>query len=191
MGSGVFRPARGPRKEKPMLVFVSIAIAAFLLLTFSFLFGHDLDHDADHSVDHGDASHDGTISIFSTKVLGTLMMGFGAAGAVARHYECSYLRSSLIGVGFGLLLAAVMYGFLSLIAKQQASSVFSTRSLVGCTGVVTVPIGADSAGEVGMSFNGRYTNYPANSAGGAAIAKGRTIKVVKAVGGQVIVEEAA
>src|ERR1051325_9361170 len=87
-----------------MLVFVAIAIASFILVGGSFLFGHD--HDVGH--DHGDAGHDTdtgggepTVSIFSTKVLGTLFMGFGAAGAIGSLYGMSHLAASLIGFCLG------------------------------------------------------------------------------------------
>src|SRR5437867_3760007 len=123
-----------------MLVFVAIALAAFILVAGAFLFGHD--HDTGH--DHGDSSHDvdaggePTISIFSTKAIGTLLMGFGAAGAIAMHYGLSHIPASLIGLVCGLVLGSLMYGIQVLFYKQQASSLVPTSSALGCTGTVTV-----------------------------------------------------
>jgi membrane protein implicated in regulation of membrane protease activity len=173
-----------------MLIFVAIALASFVIIAGSFLFGHDIDHDVDHDVGHDhDMGGDGTISIFSTKVLGTMCMGFGAAGAIARYYDASYPTASVSGVVFGGLLGAAMYVFLRAITAQQASSLISTETLVGKTGTVTVPIDADGVGEVGISTGSQYVNYPARSRSGSAIPKGRTIRVVQSAGAQLIVEE--
>jgi hypothetical protein len=67
-----------------------------------FLFGHDHDHDFshdfDHDVDHGGGPDTGgVISIFSTRVVFTFIMGFGAAGAIANSYGANHLIASLIG----------------------------------------------------------------------------------------------
>jgi len=120
-----------------MLVFVAIAIASFILVGGSFLFGHD--HDVGQ--DHGDAGHDTdagggepTISIFSTKVLGTLFMGFGAAGAIASLYGMSHLAASLIGLGCGAVLGGVMYLVLGVFYSQQASSLVPTSAACGLRG---------------------------------------------------------
>jgi len=173
-----------------MLIFVAIALAAFVIVAGSFLFGHDVDHDVDHDTDHGhDMGEGDTISIFSTKVMGTMCMGFGAAGAIARYYDASYPVASVAGVVFGLVLAAAMYAFLGAITAQQASSLISTETLVGKTGTVTVPIDADGVGEVGISTGGQYVNHPARSRLGSAIPKGRTIRVVEVAGSHLIVEE--
>ena len=174
-----------------MLIFVAIALGAFILVAGSFLFGHD--HDAGH--DHGGLSHDAviggepTISIFSTKALGTLLMGFGAAAAIAMHYGLSYIPASLIGLACGLVLGSLMYLIQLVFYKQQASSLIPTSSAVGCTGVVTVSIGEGSPGEVSLSVEGQYATYSATSKDAAPIAKGQTVRVVKTVGSHLIVEK--
>ena len=175
-----------------MLIFVSIAIASFVLVTGAFVFHHDHDfgHDLAHDFDHGsEVGGEHTISLFSVKVIGTLTMGFGAAGAIARYYNVGYPGSSVIGVFCGLFLAAMMYGMLSLIVRQQASSLISASSLVGASGTVTAPIVADSLGEVSVSYAGQYSTYSAKSRDGKDIPKGRTVRVVEAVGSQLTVEE--
>jgi membrane-bound ClpP family serine protease len=172
-----------------MLIFVAIAVAAFLLVAGSFIFGHDMDHDAEHDVGHDAGAGEGTISVFSTKVVSTMLMGFGAAGAIARYYGLGYLPSSVIGLVFGCALAAVMFALLALIAGQQASSASSAKNAINSTGQVTVSIGADDAGEVGLTRGGQYLNYPARSRNGKAIPKGRQVRIVDATGGYVTVEE--
>lgn len=176
-----------------MWIFVAIAVAAFILVTGSFLFGGN--HGTDH--DHGDAGHgvevggaEPTISIFSTKVMGTWLMGFGAAGAIASAYGLNHLAASLIGLGCGLVLGALMYFLLGVFYRQQASSLVATPAAVGCMGTVTVTIEAQSLGEVGLTVEGQYLTYSARSNDGSPIAKGQLVRVVRTMGSQLVVEKA-
>jgi membrane protein implicated in regulation of membrane protease activity len=177
-----------------VLIFLAIALGSFILLAGSFFFGHD--HDTDHAdVGHGidghDVSHDmePTISFFSIKVIATLTMGFGAAGAIARVYGADYLVSSFIGLASGIALSLLMYFALSLIYRQQSSSLVLTSSAVGQTGIVQTSITAGALGEVSLNVGGQYMTYLAKSAGAKEIPKGRTVKVVGLIGSQLIVEE--
>jgi membrane-bound ClpP family serine protease len=175
-----------------MLIFIAIAVASFLLVAGSFLFGgHDGDHDGH---DHHDLGHDGvdsepTISFFSPRMIGTLTMGFGAAGAIARYYGANNLVASLWGLGTGTALATVMYQMMKLIYKQQASSLVATETTIGKQGLVTTAIDADAIGEVSMTVGGQYQTYLAKSATGQAIAKGSTVKVISVVGSELVVEK--
>ena len=181
-----------------MSIFLAIAIASFLLVTGSFLFGHDhdMDHDHDHDHGHGEGGHalesdagEPTISFFSVKVLATLLMGFGAAGAIARHYQANYLVSSLIGLVCGLLLGGLMYAVLGVFYRQQASSLVATSTAIGRTATVTVSISEGGTGEVGLNLNDQYVNYSASAKDGQPIARGQTVRVVKTVGSHVVVEK--
>jgi membrane-bound ClpP family serine protease len=174
-----------------MLIFISIAVAAFIVVAGSFLFGHDAEHD----VDHGDLGHDAdgeaTISIFSTKVIGTLLMGFGAAGAIGKHYGMSPEGASLVGLLCGLALSGAMYLILGVFYRQQASSLVATSSAVGLSGTVTVSIGPGALGEVGITVDGLYNTYLASSHDGSTIPKGQTVRVIKTVGSQLVVQKTA
>jgi len=177
-----------------MLIFIAIALAGFILVAGGFLFGGEHDHDFGHDVGH-DFGHDvhpeseGTISIFSTKVLGTFVMGFGAAGSIAHYYKMSYPQSSLVGVGSGIVLGAVMYIILLVFVREQASSVIPSDAVVGQTGVVTTGIDANAVGEVGVSVAGEYRNYSARATGAQSIQKGRSVRVVRMTAGVLLVEE--
>ena len=177
-----------------MLIFIAIAIGSFIFIAGSFLFGHD--HDADHhDIGHGAEGHDisqdmePTISFFSVKVLATLTMGFGAAGAIARQYGADYLVASLWGLGSGIVLSLLMYFVLDIIYKQQSSSMVETSSAIGQTGTVTVSIDPNAIGEVGVEVSGRYMSYLAKASTSKPIPKGATVKVVNVVGSELIVEE--
>ena len=159
-----------------MLVFVAIALASFIMVGDSFLFGDDHDVGQDHE-DGGHGTDAGgrepTISIFSTKVLGTLFMGFGAAGAIASLYGINHLAASLIGLGCGGVLRDAMSLVLGVFYSQQASSLVRTSAAAGCTGAVTVSIGAGPMGEVGVSLDSQYGKYSASSMDGGSIPKGQ------------------
>ncbi len=176
-----------------MIIFISIALAAFIIVGGSFLFGHDTDtgHDGDMGHDH-DADAGGTeptISVFSTKVIGTLLMGFGAAGAIAVHYGAAYIVASLIGVFFGILLGGLMYLVLELFYSQQSSSLVPTSAAIGCNGAVTVSIGDGAPGEVGLYLEGQYRTFSATSVDGKAVPKGQAVTVVKNLGSHLVVEK--
>jgi len=173
-----------------MIIFISIALAAFILVAGSFLFGHDGDvgHDGDAGHDADSGGSEPTISVFSTKVLGTLLMGFGAAGAIAINYGASHVTASLIGLVCGLVLGALMYFVLEIFYSQQSTSLVSTSSAVGCTGAVTVTIGDGTPGEVGVYLEGQYRTFSATSQDGKAIPKGKSVLIVKNVGSHLVVE---
>jgi membrane-bound ClpP family serine protease len=174
------------------MIFVAIALAGFIVVAGAFLFGHD--HDLGHDFSH-DFSHDagpdvhGIISIFSTRVIFTFIMGFGAAGAIARAYGADNLIASLIGVAAGIILAALMYGVMLLFIEQQASSVICSDALLGCTGTVTVPIDKDAVGEIGVSASGEYRTYTARAQGAGPLQKGRTVRIIGMTGSVVTVAE--
>jgi membrane protein implicated in regulation of membrane protease activity len=174
-----------------MLIFIAIAIGAFGLIAGSFLLGHDndTDHDAGDAGHEISAEHDATISVFSTKVLATFLMGFGAAGALGIHYGANQLVASLIGAACGLFLAALMYLVLGLFYRQQASSLVATSSAIGGLGTVTVGIDEGQLGEVSLCVNGQYNTYSASSVDGQPIAKGQVVRVRRTLGSQLVVEK--
>jgi membrane-bound ClpP family serine protease len=178
-----------------MLIFVCITVAGFILLVGGSLFGHDHDGDHDHGghLDHGhDVGHDlePTVSIFSVKVIGSFIMGFGAGGAIAAFYGAGPLTASFIGLAVGVLIGLLMYGIMRLIYGQQSTSIVNTDAAVGEIGTVTVAIGRNGTGEVAINLRGQHRNFLAQSADANAIARGRQVKVVRTTGSQLIVREA-
>ncbi|MCU0916138.1 MAG: NfeD family protein [Planctomycetes bacterium] len=175
-----------------MAIFAAIAVAAFIVVAGAFLFGHD--HDVGGDFDH-DFSHDagpdvhGIVGIFSTKVIFTFIMGFGAAGAISRVYGADNLVASLIGVAAGIVLAALMYGIMLLFIEQQATSVIAPDALLGCTGTVTVPIDKDAVGEIGVSVSGEYRTYSARAQSAGPLQKGCSVRIVGMTGSVVTVDQ--
>jgi membrane protein implicated in regulation of membrane protease activity len=175
-----------------MTIFVAIALAAFIVVAGAFLFGHghDFGHDFDHDISHdGGPDVHGIISIFSTRVIFTFVMGFGAAGAIARFYGTDNLIASVIGVAAGIVLATLMYGIILLFTEQQSNSVIAADALLGCTGTVTVPIDQDGVGEIGVSVSGEYRTYTARMQGSSPLQKGHAVRIVGVTGSVVTVNE--
>jgi membrane-bound ClpP family serine protease len=177
-----------------MLIFVCITAAGFILLVGGSIFGHDhdVDHDHDGHFDHGhDAGHgtDATVSMFSVKVIGSFIMGFGAGGAIAAFYGADPLKASFIGLAVGFLMGLLMYWVMRLIYGQQSTSIVTTNTAVGEIGTVTVPIGRNGTGEVAITLRGQHRSFLARSADTNAIPKGRQVRVVHTTGSQLVVRE--
>jgi membrane-bound ClpP family serine protease len=173
-----------------MLIFLAIALGSFIILVSSFIFGHEHDFGHDHDMSAGiETDNEPTVGFFSPKVIFTLTMGFGAAGAISRLYGCSYLVSSLIGVLSGFGIAGLMYFALSVIYKQQVSAAISTSSAINQTGTVTISIESNMIGQIGIKICGQYVTYSAKSIDGKAISKDKTIQVVEIAGNLLVVKE--
>jgi membrane-bound ClpP family serine protease len=170
-----------------MLIFLAIMIAGLIMLVGGFFFGHD--HDAGHA-DHGDAGHDSepAVSIFSTKVIGTFIMGFGGGGAIAQYVWGEVFRSSLTGFGVGVVMGAFMYLVMRLLYGQQSTSLVESSTIVGRTGTVASAIGAHSVGQVVVVVEGQTMTYLARSSGEKEIAKGKMVKVIACSGSDIVVD---
>jgi membrane-bound ClpP family serine protease len=174
-----------------VLIFLAIMIAGLVILLGGSLFGHD--HDGDHP-DHGsghDTGHDNdaTVSIFSTKVVGTFIMGFGGGGAIAQYaWGEQLVRSSLTGLGVGVLMGAFMYLVMRLMYGQQSTSLVDTSSIVGRTGTVTTAIGSNAVGQVVVVVGHQTFTYLARSSGEKEIAKGKAVKVIASSGSDIVVD---
>ena len=169
-----------------MLIFVGVTVAGFILLVGGSIFGHDHDVGHDGHIDH-DAGH--AVSLFSVKVIGSFIMGFGAGGAIAAYYGMGSLPASFVGLAVGFLMGLLMYWVMRLIYGQQSTSVVNTSTAVGEIGTVTVPIGRNGTGEVALTLYGQHRSFLASSADTNAIPKGRQVRVVQTTGSQLIVRE--
>jgi membrane protein implicated in regulation of membrane protease activity len=172
------------------LLFTAIAVGSFLFVAGSFLFGGDHHDVGDHDHDVGGDFHDNdaSLSLFSPKVIFTFLLGFGAAGAVASHYELRTHWCVLIGIGCGICLALVAYGMLTLIYKQQATSLINTNNAIGRTAQVLTEIPPNGTGEVGLEVQGQYQTYLARARRNDGIPKGSRVTVVENQAGQLVVE---
>lgn len=175
-----------------LITFLSILALGFIVLVGGSIFGHDseIDHDlGGHDVHGHDGDHDSVVSIFSTKVLGTFVLGFGGAGAIATYYGLPAVLSSCAGIAAGFVMGAIMYAIMKGMYGHQANSLVSINDLVDQTGIVITPIDEGTVGEVTVSLGSQTLTYTARGNAGRAISKGRNIRVVATMGSQLLVEE--
>lgn len=177
-----------------MGIFLTIMIAGVIVSVGGSLFGHDhdggFDHDHDH--DHGnDAGHSNepAVSIFSPKVIGTFVMGFGGGGAIAQYLWFNMFRSSLAGIVVGAIMAVIMYGAMKLLYSQQSTSLVQTGSLIGSPAMVITEIDANSLGQVTVRTGIEAPTYLARAVAGKHFAKGTTVVVVATSGAEVVVDD--
>ncbi len=163
------------------LVFVAIAVASFLGVGGSLLFGGH-----DHSLDH-DTGGDHGASFLSPQIIFSFTLGFGASAAISSAYGLAVHWSILIGLAFGLVMAGAVYALFAVIYRQQATSLVETSSVVGKVANVLTAIPPDGSGEIGLQVAGQYRTYLARSRKGE-IAKGARVKVLENQGGQLVVE---
>jgi membrane-bound ClpP family serine protease len=177
-----------------MGIFVAIMIAGVIVLVGGSLFGHDHDGGFDHDHDH-DHSHDAgggnepAVSIFSTKVIGTFVMGFGAGGAIAEYLWGNVVRSSLAGLLVGAVMAVIMYAAMKVLYSQQSTSLVETGSLIGSPAMVVTEIDANSIGQVTVRTGIEAPTYLARATAGKHFAKGTTVVVVATNGAEVVVDD--
>ena len=163
------------------LIYLGIALASFVAVAGTFLFGDHHDLVGDHDIgDH-------EISFFSPKIIFSFTLGFGAAGTIVSAYGLRNLWCVSAGLLTGVLLAVLAYALMALFYRQQASSIIPTSTAVGRVANVTTDIPAQGAGEVGLDV-GEYRNYLARSKSGAAIPKGTRVRVVENEAGELVVE---
>jgi hypothetical protein len=173
-----------------MLTFFVISMVGLALLLFSAIFGHDQDF-AGHefSFEHGYESGDtgGGPSIFNFKVIALFMVAFGAGGAIARYYDASYLVSSLIGVGSGLVIGGAGWQLMRLLWRQQGSSTLYNEDLVNCVGQVKTAIPGSGVGEISVVVKNQRQHLPARSEDGMAIEEGAEIKITSCPGEDTVI----
>lgn len=174
-----------------MLIFLAIMLGGIVILIGGSIFGHDHDSDVDHDVD-GDADHDhgeATVSLFSPKVIGTFIMGFGASGGIAKFYHMDNVGASLIGVGSGIVLGLLMYFAMRLMYSQQGWTTVKNSQAVGQTGMVIVSIDPGEVGQVKVNLGEQSETFFARSADPSRpIPRGASVRVKDEKGGELLVE---
>lgn len=162
-----------------MLVFLSIAGVSFLILIFSLIFGGDGDLEVDHGFEL-DSSVVGDFGAgwFNVHVLSIFGTVFGATGAIARAYDVPDLWTYVLAFICGAILAAIVRYLILLLYSQQATSTYSSKSLEGKVGTVTLGILPGKTGQVTLDFGGSYITKSARSQNGEEIKQGESVVVV-------------
>lgn len=184
-----------------MIVFCTIMIIGFLVLTVSFLLGEIGEHAGDFAheivVEHdiaGTFDQDGEIdhqqggpSIFSLRFLSAFATGFGGGGAIGRFYGLDYVMSSLCGLGIGVLALGLLYYIVSFLYKQQASSGVSMADLVGKTALVIIGIPVGGTGQVTLTHNGATVTQMAKAENNQMSVNEGSSVIIKAIAGDYVI----
>src|SRR3989344_1271689 len=178
-----------------MITFLAIAAGCGIFFLFSLFFGGDGDGDiGDGDVDASGMDHDvdghgSGPSVFSIRTFMLFGVGFGAAGAIAKHSGYTVLGASLWGVLLGVVMAAIGYFFIVALMFQQSSTISNPKKLIGKNGRITVAITESSLGEIEtVDEHGTGTTLLARSETGTSINAGAAISIVDVVGSQAIVK---
>lgn len=144
--------------------------------------GHEIGADSGGSEIH--------FSPMSPVVIATFVTAFGAMGLISTY---ALGVGAVMSVFFSVAVAAaigglVFYVFTKIFAVTQSSSEARQSDLAGTTAEVITPISAGGLGEVAYVLRGSRYTAAARTADGRAIARNRTVTIVKMVGGTMYVE---
>ena len=181
-----------------MITFLAIAAGCGIFFLFSLFFGGDGDGDVDFGhgdvdaggMDHDvDGGHGSGPSVFSIRTVMLFGVGFGAAGAIAKHSGYTVIGASLWGALLGVVMATIGYFFIVALMSQQSSTISNPKKLIGKNGRITVAITESSLGEIEtVDEHGTGTTLLARSENGTSINAGAAISIVDVVGSQAIVK---
>ncbi len=144
-------------------VFITTLVIGLGALAIQLFAGHDTDAGG-HEVAH-DAAHDGPLlflasirfwsfSFLAFGLVGTLLTLFGFAGPIA-----SLIIALIAGLSSGYVATTVVRR----LQTQQATSLATSRDVVGRVGRVIVPPSADTRGKVRVRVRGSFVDYVAKS----------------------------
>lgn len=177
------------------MVFFWIAFVGIVILGVAALVGHgdhDVEHDHDVGHDH-DTEHGttGNLSFFSFRVLMMFIVGFGCFGFFGARGGYEVAGSCLVGVGGGLIFGLLTWTIMNYLYKHQGTSAVNTQRLIGCEGVVTIPISQVGVGEIVCRVDGSQVWLPAKTTGQAKLPVNTRVKITDSFGASVMVEPIA
>jgi membrane protein implicated in regulation of membrane protease activity len=176
-----------------MIIYGICLVVGLLFTLTSVMFGHFFGHgghvagSGGHVEAGADSSDAPGISIFSPTIIASFITAFGGFGLIFTQFPKTSNAAvsaplSLLG---GLAVAGVLLVFLrSVFRHTQSSSESHVAQLVGAEANVITPIPANGVGEIAYVVGGTRYSAPARAENNAAVANGRTVKIVRIVGSQ-------
>lgn len=142
-------------------------------------------------VDIGAAGHDVSLLNLSPISIAAFITSFGGIGIITTQAFGVSGLASLAWAALGSLVVALVAHFVFFYAfiAPQASSALRTNDILGQTGEVTVPIAANSIGEVAYVAMGERHTASARSADHSEIPRG-TVVQIEAMAGTVLIVKA-
>ena len=181
-----------------MIIYGICLVTGLIFTVISVMFGHFFGHSghvagSGGNVEAGADSSDAPgISIFSPTIMASFITAFGGFGLIFTQFAKTNPAEisaplSLLG---GLVVAGVMYVFLGTIFRHtQSSSESHVARLIGAEANVITPIPENGMGEIAYVVGETRYTAPARGEHGAAVANGRTVKIIRIVGTQFYVQE--
>lgn len=166
------------------IVFALVGLVVFALAIFG-----NLDHDFDHHFDFG--SHDldtnmDSPGLFSLRTISAFLAGFGVSGLLAKWVlGWGVVGQVFLGTFTGVALAALAFGIMYAMYKQQAGTPTDSATLTGKTAVVTTATGGQNIGE--CRVDNKY--YTCREISNKTLSLNETVKVNSSVGGLLVVEK--
>jgi len=152
--------------------------------------GHDVHVDVGTG-GHAEAGFQDTgmpgLSPFSPTTITAFLTAFGGLGMIFSRIEATkspWVSAPLALLGAFIIAAGVIWLFGTVFHKVDASSESRVATLVGISATVITPIPADGVGEIAYVQAGSRYTAPARNEGGAPVASGQTVKIVRIVGTQ-------
>ncbi|GAB4319259.1 MAG: hypothetical protein Kow0059_13130 [Candidatus Sumerlaeia bacterium] len=169
-----------------MILFLTIAVAGFIMVAASMLFGGDVDADAGDLV--GDVGHPGA-GVLNLKVISMAVCGWGVAGGLAHYLGMDRVGASLVGVGGAVVLGGIGLVIMNLFYRSQAPFVIRDADYLHTTGRTLYEIPPGGLGQIICSVKGTSLTLMARDEKGRRIPKDSIVEIVGREGGLAIVRQ--
>lgn len=166
------------------IVFALVGLVVFALAIFG-----NFDHNFDHHFDFGGHDLDTNLDspgLFSLRTISAFLAGFGVSGLLAK-WVLNWGLFGQIFIGFvtGIALAALAFGIMYVMYKQQAGVPTDSATLTGKTAIITTATGSQNIGE--CRVDNKY--YTCREVSNKSLSLNDAVKVNSSVGGLLVVEK--
>jgi len=167
-----------------LAVFLVICGVGFIFLMISLLIGDLFEaFDFELDIDGGD----GHFGIFDSRVISVFLTAFGALAALSIQFGYGTLIAVSAGLGGGILLGALVFGFGYLLYSQQSTSSVKNRDLVGRTAKVVVGIRPGELGQISCLIGEERVQKLARTRGEKEFKEGDMVFIEESTTGAFIV----
>ncbi len=144
----------------------------------------DLQVDVPDGVDMDTGGHSTGIGLFSTQTIAAFLLGFGWGGVICLKMGLNLIISVIIAFNIGGLLMFLMYFMLVGLLSLQSRGNLDYATAVGRTAevYVTIPAARSGRGQIQVMISGRLTTAEAETAAGADIKPGHSVRVLERIG---------
>ena len=180
-----------------MIIYGTCLVTGLIFTVVSVTFGHFFGHGGhvEGSGGHVEAGADSSdapgISIFSPTIIASFITAFGGFGLIFTqfHRTSNAAISAPLSLLGGLAVAGVLMVFLRYVfGHTQSSSESRVARLIGAEANVITPIPENGVGEIAYVVGDTRYTAPARGENGAALANGKTVKIIRIVGSQFYVQ---